>query len=178
MKKRLLAAVFAAFIAASLTACGDDAEGSTTPDNGAVKQDTTPSEPAEPPKPAEPAKSADSGTLGAYDVSIGDCAFGTDYEGNKMIVISYDFTNNSEETKAPDLTVYAKAFQDGIELERAYSDDAIYNAETATKEIRPGTTLQNCQVAFVLTSTSPVEFEISELMSFSDDKLYREFEVQ
>lgn len=167
MKKKYLCAVFAAIMALSLAACGGDSQ--TQSDAGSAdKSSAAASEP----------ETADAGDLGDYHVTIKDAAFGQDYEGSPIIVINYDFTNNSSENATPLWSIGTKAFQDGVELETAIvMDDTIYNAETAQKEIQAGVTLENCQIAYVLTSTSPVEFEVSEFVSLSDDKLVKTFEV-
>lgn len=174
MKKRILAAVFACFMALALTACGEsESQGSSpTQSNAAASQgaasDTSKDDTA-----------ADAGDLGDFHAAIKDCTFGEDYEGNRMIVIHYDFTNNSADSATALWSLSTKAYQDGVELETAIAlDDSVYNAGTAQKEIKPGVTLEDCQVAYTLTSSSPVEFEMAEFVSFSDEKLEKVFNVQ
>lgn len=170
MKKRTLTLVFAAFMALSLTACGGNS--STASDTPA----STEGEAAETEEPQEPEKT-DSGAVGDYQVAIGDCAFGTDYEGKKMIVVNYDFTNNGSEGVMPLVGVTMKAFQDGVELETAIALDAsVYDAGIAQKEVKPGASLTGCQNAYVLTSGSPVEVEVGSM--FGDAVLFKTFEVQ
>ena len=66
-----------------------------------------------------------------------------------------------------------------MELETAFvMDDTVYDAGIGQKEIKPGVTLEDCQDAYILESESPVEFEVSELISFSDEKLEKTFDVQ
>lgn len=121
----------------------------------------------------------DVGDLGKYYVEIKDCTFSQDFEGNQMIVVNYNFTNNSDENAVPSVVLDVKAFQDGIQLEPAISiDETVYNLNTGLKEVQSGITLENCQAGYVLTSTSPVEFEVSELLSLSDKKLVKTFNVQ
>ena len=116
------------------------------------------------------------GAIGEYYVSIGDCSFTTDYKGNKVIVINYDFTNNSSETVAPIWEIRGIAFQDGVQLETAIVlNNSVYDAGIEQKSIRPGITLTGCQVAYVLTSDSPVEFEMGAL--FGNSVLKKTFHV-
>lgn len=116
------------------------------------------------------------GEVGNYYVAIGDCAFAEDYHGNNVIVISYDFTNNSDETVTPLWELSTTAFQDGIELDIAFVfDNSVYDAGIAQKKIRPGVTLTGCQEAYVLISDSPVEFEVGPL--FGDPVLEKVFDV-
>ena len=116
------------------------------------------------------------GDVGEFYISIGECSFTTDYNGNKVIVINYDFINNSEETVAPFWKTNGKAFQDGIELETAIVLNGSYDAGIKQKEIRPGVTLNGCQDAYVLRSDSPVEFEMGAM--FGEPVLYKIFDVQ
>ena len=113
-----------------------------------------------------------SGDLGDYHVEIKDASLETDYEGNTAIVITYAWTNNSEETTSAMMTMLEKAFQDGVQLDTALIfDSSIYDSGASTKEVRPGTTI-DVQCAFVLTSdTSTVEFELSEAFSWTNNGL-------
>ena len=100
-----------------------------------------------------------------------------DYEGKDMVVINYDFTNNSEDTMSALVGIYMQAFQDGVQLDTAMVlDDSVYDAGIAQKDIKPGTTLEGCQNAFVLTSDSPVEIEVSDM--FNDPTVGMTYDVQ
>ena len=169
MRKKLLSMIFAVFMVASLTACAGDATSTTSgADISGERQEEQPVE--------EPAVT-DSGAVDDYDVKIGECAFGEDYEGNKMIVVNYDFTNNSDEAIAPFIAVTMKAFQDGVELEMAIAmDDSVYDAGIGQKEIKPGASITGCQNAYILSSDSPVEVEVGPM--FGDAVLFKTFNVQ
>ena len=108
------------------------------------------------------------GNLGDYYVEIKGGTLAEDYEGNLACVITYSWTNNSEETTSAMLSVSEKAFQDGVELDTALiMDSSIYDSGASMKDVRPGTTI-DVQCAFVLNNqTSDVEVELSELFSFS-----------
>ena len=184
MKRKTLALLFGLVLSIGLTACG----GGTAPaeDSGseqeAAQTETKTEEPAQTETKTE--ESEENGTglpaegdVGDYYVVLKDCAFTTDYEGNKTVVVTYDFTNNSEEAISAIAALYIQAFQDGIELETAFvMDDSAYNAETSMKDIKPGVTLEDCQDVFVLTSDSPIEIEVSEL--FGDPAVGQIYDVQ
>lgn len=175
MKKRTLTLIFAAFMVLSLTACGGDSSTSGTDSASGdtpveAQQEETPEEPAEP-------ETTDSGAVGDYDVTIGDCAFTTDIDGNNAIIVNYDFTNNSDEDIAPFVGISMTAFQDGVQLEAAFvMDTTVYDAGIGQKQLKPGASLTGCQNAYVLTSTSPVEVEVGPL--FGDPVLFKTFDVQ
>lgn len=121
-------------------------------------------------------KMAGSGDIGDSHVEIKGAFLSQDYEGNPAIVITYAWTNNSEETTSAMATTMEKAFQDGVELDTAIiTDDYRYDGDSSTKDVRPGTTI-DVQCAFVMTSTSTVEFELSEWISLSDDMVTMDFD--
>lgn len=117
-----------------------------------------------------------SGDLGDYHVEIKGAELGKSYSDEPIIIVTYAWTNNSEETKSAMYTVSEQAFQDGIELESAYSAEGIDFSDNS-KDVRPGNTL-DIKKAFILTSDSTVEFEITEWISFSDDMVSMDFEPQ
>lgn len=121
--------------------------------------------------------SKNEGDLGDYHVEIKSADLAEDYEGNPAIIVTYSWTNNSDDTKSSLSCVIAKAFQDGVELENAIiMNNDVFDSSSYTKEVRPGTTI-DIQNAFVLTSeTSVVEVEISELISFSKKCVAMDFD--
>ncbi len=180
MKKKILMLISATFMALSLTACGEQTTPNTNnnTNNNVTKEIQSDSSTQETPTPDTP-KITSEGDLGDYHVSIGDCTFTKDIDENKVIVINYSFTNNSDDTVAPLWALSTKAFQDGVQLEIAFVLNAdSYNAEIAQKELKPGASLEGCQVAYVLTSDSPVEFEVEELISFNDSMLAKTFDIK
>lgn len=133
----------------------------------AVPQATTPAVPL-----------ADSGTLGDFDVQIHDYTIADDYAGDSAIIISYTFTNNSDENASASVNLICSAYQNGVELESAYlTDDSIHSAGDSLKDVQPGASMEITE-AFKLTSdTAPVEFEVSEAFAFSDDMLGKVYEI-
>lgn len=187
MKKKTLLAVFAVFTAFSLVACGgntstnenSDSSKSATTETQETDTTTTAEEQSETSEAETPEQPLSEGDIGDYHVAIGDCTFTTDVEDKKTIVINYSFTNNSDTATAPLWALSTTAFQDGVELDTAFvmNSDA-YDAGIAQKELKPGASLDGCQVAYVLSSDSPVEFEVGELISLNDNVLAKTFTIQ
>lgn len=127
--------------------------------------------------PPEVPEASSSGTLGNYDVEIKDASVITDYDGVPAIIITYEWTNNSENTVSADDALTGKAYQDGVQLDEAFIGDvSIYNSELFYRELDPGETF-DVQCAFELVSdSSVVEFELSELSGSSDDVVAAEFD--
>lgn len=106
--------------------------------------------------------------IGDYDVEIKSAFKTVDYEGNPALVITYTWTNNSDDTTSALASLMEKAFQDGVQLEFAILGEVDgYDPNPYMTEIRPGTSL-DVQHAFVLRSDSVVEVEVSDLFGFSD----------
>jgi len=69
-----------------------------------------------------------------------------------------------------------KAFQDGIQCERGFMvNDFTSKSDT---NIQPGKTF-TCEAAYTLNdTTTPVDIEVSELISFSGKKIVKTFNLQ
>jgi hypothetical protein len=130
--------------------------------------------------PSAPQEQAGSGTLGSHKVSILNYTLAEDYEGKPAAVITYEWTNNSDKTMNFMFALQYQLFQNGIECQSAILTDTDgYDADTQLTDIRPGTTL-TVQSAFVLQDKeSPIEVEVSELMSYEADppKVKKTFEI-
>jgi len=195
--KRLLAMILAAFLTFSLAACGggDGGQPAEAPSGASDNTETPPASAAEPastpdPDPVpEPAPEIDpeptpakelpaSGELGDYAAQVYDFELAQDFSGNPAIVIGYQFVNNSDQNQSGMAALHAIAFQNGIQLDTAImADSGILNAEDQMKEVQPGASI-DLKSAYILTSeTAPVEFELSELFSLSDERIGKTFSI-
>ena len=94
-------------------------------------------------------------------------------DGNDLLILTLDFTNNSKETISYLWAVIEWAEQAGSELE--YADTGVYAlpevTESQNEEIAPGKTLE-IQAAFVLADvTSKIEVTFEELEGDKNDKI-------
>lgn len=115
--------------------------------------------------------------VGDYLVEIKDARFTETYDGKPVIVVTYGFTNNSENPSAFYLAFETNAYQNDIGLNKAYvlKDGDPYSEDNQSKEIRTGATL-DVEVAYELNDTeSDVEIEVEEFMGWSDDKVTKTF---
>ena len=106
-------------------------------------------------------------TQAAYGVTIDDCRVTEDYQGNPAAVVTYTFTNNSDEATSPAVAVHAKAFQNGTELELAVVADAEESGKSMN-EVKPGSSI-TYESAYELADMSDLTVEVEELFSFSDE---------
>lgn len=116
--------------------------------------------------------------VGNYIVEIVNCEIAKDGEGKDVAIITYNFTNNSEEAASFAYAINDVVYQDGVEAERSYWYDVVENEEdNGTKEIKTGTTLKVVQAYYLNNVTSPIEVEITELFGFTDEKVVKVFEL-
>lgn len=174
MKRRTIALLSIALLLLSLAACSS---GQTTDKQAAQPKETTAKTVPMATEPA-PVELEPAGTLGDFDVQIGDLEMTKDYNGNSAAIIRFSFTNNSEENTSAMMELQYKAFQNGVQMETTViSDDSILNSKDIMKDIQPGVTI-DVGVAYKLDSeTAPIEFEVSESFSFDDAKLGKSFEI-
>lgn len=151
----------------ALSACGNDSTAANKPAEPAPA-DTSGSSQEASKEPAASNEIADSGALGDSYVEIKDGVLAEDYNGEPALIVTYAWTNNSDETTSAMVSISEKAFQDGVELDSAIiGDSSVYDSGASMKDVRPGTTI-DVQCAFALANqTSPVEVEFSELFNFS-----------
>ena len=117
--------------------------------------------------------------LGDYSIDIKSCRIAEDYEGKPVVIITYGFTNNGKDSAAFYTSVTEEVYQNGIGLNESYvvADSANYDSSNQTKEIKTGSTL-DVEVAYELNdTTTDVEVEVTEWISFSDKKLTKTFKI-
>ena len=117
--------------------------------------------------------------VGDYNIELKDSRIATDYDGSKILIVTYTFTNNSDEAECFGYAVIDKAYQDGIELGDVWSSYGIddLSFDNKAKEIKPGKSL-DVQCAYELNDeTTDVEIEFS-LFSVWSDKVYETFTIK
>lgn len=118
--------------------------------------------------------------LGDYNVEIKSVRMAKDYEGKQVAIVKYVFTNNSDESACFAWTFEDQVYQNGVGLEKAYvlADNANYDESNMSKEIKKGVTLE-LEIAYVLNdTTTDIDVEVSELVSFDDTVISRTFSIK
>ena len=90
--------------------------------------------------------------------------------GDKVLIVYYDFTNNSKDNESFDYSFSDKCFQNGVELEGSmfHANDETKNSD---KEIQPGTTLEVASAFMLGDSMDTVTLEIEPWGSWTNKKL-------
>lgn len=150
-RREFIYAGASSLFALGLAGCGNSNNTTSTSTSDAQKEEPKKSEEKQPEK---------------YEVTIGTLTQITDYSGNPAAKITFNFTNNSDETAAFMSSVRVEAYQDGQQLENAISDGV--NWESSMTKIKTGTSL-DVEQAYKLISSSDVEVEVYPLIG--KDKL-------
>lgn len=121
----------------------------------------------------EPAASADpAAELGVSNVSV---AWTKDYDGTPCVVVSYDWTNNGDETASAGVKLDIDAFQNGVELGMAISPESGEDAGSFLRDLKPGATATVTKSWKLSDTSSVVEVEFTRM--FRDEpKLSVEFD--
>ena len=118
--------------------------------------------------------------LGKYNVVIKSCRLAEDYKGTPIVIVTYEFTNNSDDATSFSFSVTDSVFQNGIGLNECYvvDDSANYSSDNQLKDIKPGSTL-DVEVAYTLNDNeTDLEVEVKELISFKDTVVTKTFKLK
>lgn len=180
--KKGIAILLAATLAVSLFGCGggNSSSSNVSASKGTSGATTSQAESKTASKAESKTSAQDSGKLGDYTATIESARLSKDYEGKKIILVKYKFTNNSDKSISFASALIGKAFQDGVQLEDAMVDsskDTKYNADNYMKEIKKGASIE-VECPYKLSSEkSKVEIDLTEVISMSDEKLTKVFDI-
>ena len=125
------------------------------------------------------AQNADS-NVGEYSVDIKSARLTENYEGKPVVVITYGFTNNSDDAASFGVAFDDNVYQNGVGLEKAYvlKDGDPYDSANQLKDIKTGASL-DVEVPYILNDTeTDVEVEVEELFGLNDDMVTRTFSIK
>ena len=110
------------------------------------------------------------GAIGKYVCTVKSAKVCKNWEGKDAVKITYEFTNNAKDAQSFDFALKDDLYQDGIGLESSFisSEDGDWGIDV---KIKPGTTKEVSKVYILRDKKTPIDIEISELISFNDDKL-------
>jgi len=108
-----------------------------------------------------------SGTIDDYFVSIKEFKVIEKYDGDPAVIITYEWTNNSDDEASFSFSFDDKVYQNGIECEFAIIiDNDAYDGSNSIKDIKPGSTLEVQEVYSLNDATTPIDIEVTELITF------------
>lgn len=161
-KKKIIifGVIFAIIVVIAIAASGSDDGSSTTPNENTTASSVN----------AEKEKSDDN-TLGDFKCVVKGAKVTKDWEGKDAVLITYEFTNNSDSPMSFDGALNDKLYQDGIELESAILSDDEESKLLDTVDLKPGITKEVKKAYLLRNKDSEIEVEIQEIFSFSDDMI-------
>ncbi len=125
-------------------------------------------------------KKEDNANIGDYSVVIDSCRLAKDFEGKDVVIVKYIFTNVSSDESTAFYTAFDETvYQNGVGLNESYilDDSADYSSDNQTKEIKKGASLE-VEVAYELNdTTTDIEVEVTEWLSFDDTKVTKTFKI-
>lgn len=107
-------------------------------------------------------------TVGDYECTVKSAKLCKDYAGKEAVLITYEFKNNGSEAISFDVALNDNVYQDGVELETAILDE---DTDYFDVSIKPGVTKDVKKAYLLRDSSTQLEVEISEWISFNDDKI-------
>lgn len=102
-----------------------------------------------------------------------------DYNGDPTVLVTYDWTNKSDENTSFMIAFNAQAFQNGQQLDSAiYSESPEgYDSSSELANLQPNAS-GTVTVGYVLKDDSPVTIEVSDLINLTDNsKVTRTFDL-
>ena len=171
-KKRLIifGVILAVILVIGIAGSGSEGNNSATVSGGTENGGTASSENASSVQNAEKSEN----NVGKYKVEMKNSRITTNTSGEKILVVTYSFTNNASEAKSFDYAIDAKAFQNGIALGDVFTSYGIdgYSFDEQHKEVKPGNSL-DVQYAYELNDTkSNIEIELSQWLSDKVEQKY------
>lgn len=106
-----------------------------------------------------------------FDIKVLNSYVSKDYAEKPLLVVEYEFTNNTDKAKSFTFAVNDKAFQNGVECSDSTISDEI-KAQDQLNEVKAGTPYK-LKVGYLLQdTTTPVEIEVSDL--FGDKPFFKQ----
>lgn len=124
-----------------------------------------------------------SGYIGDNYIEIVDYRFGeTEYDREPVIIVTYNYTNYSNEVRSYDNNLIDNVYQNGIQLEKELYHD-IRNEEIdnsmSDRKIQPGTTITFDKVYTLQNDYDDVDVEVTPILSTSSsDKVSKTFYLE
>ena len=168
-KSKLLSLAMAlTLMPASLSSClllmGDDDESSSEAEKASVSDSSSVSD-------SESSKISAKDEKPEYEIKVTDYFLSKDYKDAEVLVVEYEWTNNSDEPKSFTTLFSDKAFQGGVECDNIVIGCDDVNANDQLADIQPGTTFK-IKCDYYLRDKSPVNIVVTRW--FQDDKLVDE----
>ena len=156
--KRILAGICALTIIAALSACTTE-----TTDSESSKVESSAAESKEESAESSEESSEEETEAAEFVFAINSTSLGKDYEDKDVLIIKYDFTNNSNEATSFTFACQDTVFQDGIECDSTVIGCDDIDSQEQLNDIQPGKTY-TVTIGYHISDTSkPVDVVVTDL---------------
>lgn len=171
-KNRMALCIAAVFGVLLISGCGDTG---IEPNTASSETETTSAATESSTDVVEEEKETEENTADSeFAFEIVSTSMSTDYEGKPVLVVEYNFTNNSEEATSFTFACQDKAFQNGVECDSSVIGCEDVDTQMQLNDIQPGTTY-TLKVGYHAEAGSPVDIQITSMFG---DKTYLEQTVE
>lgn len=188
MKKKLITMLLLSTIALCLCSCGSSESlsskqtGEDVSEQSKKDSDVNSSNEEQSVEEAPNEEPADDGvidfTTEKFNLKYVKHEIGSDYEETPALIIYYEYTNLADEASNFMMNVSDKLFQNGIQLESAMLMDSPDEYGNSMLDVQKGSTITVATAHTLQDTDNPVTLEISELMSFNDEKDTQEISLK
>lgn len=114
-----------------------------------------------------------------YELSLTNSKVVTDNSNKKVLIVTFDFKNLTDEATNFSYSLDAKAFDDGVELDTPISMWGIdgYDFHNNDLDIKPGKSIQVQEAYYLNNNTKEVDIEIVPWVSFNEEIIYKTFKI-
>ncbi|MFR6313197.1 MAG: DUF5067 domain-containing protein [Ruminococcus sp.] len=169
MKQKWIAGLLAVSMMAAMAGCAE-----TTDSSSSHAEETSAAESSA----AEETEAEDITEAAAeeteFQVELLGTSVSQDYEGKPVLVVEYNFTNNSDEAQSFIFACQDKVFQNGIECDDTVIGCDDIDSQQQMNEIQPGTTYALKIGYHLQDTTSPVDIEVTSLDFINEDTLLKQ----
>lgn len=95
------------------------------------------------------------------DIRILSSKMGKDYSGKNVLLVEYEFTNNSDTAGAFSVLCSNKAFQNGVECSSITVVEGV-DAQRSLNSVQPGATYTVTVPYLLSDTTTPVEIKVTD----------------
>lgn len=169
MKKTVISALILSAMLVTLSACGEaqttkekdnDADISTSaPDSNSSKDEVS---------EESPESSEEETKASEFEFKIKSTSLSKDFEEKDVLIIEYDYTNNSDKATSFSFACQDTVFQDGVECDSTVVGCDEVDTQEQLNDVQPGKTY-TLKVGYHITDTSkPVDVVITDLLGMNN----------
>ena len=182
MSKKMIASLLAIAMLAAMGGCSAAETGSSATESSSssaeqsnVEESSEAESSAEESSEENAETSAEESSEAAVDsdfaVEIISTSLSKDYEGADVLVVEYNFTNNSDEAASFMFSCEDKAFQNGVECDSSVIGCDEIDSQQEMNDIQPGTTY-TLKIGYHLQdATTPVDIQVKSLDFLNEEIL-------